>query len=47
MRRSVGTLAKSLGVLFVLGWVGIPFFSLVSVSLTPEGAPAIGLGLTA
>lgn len=47
MRRSVGTLAKSLGVLFVLGWVGIPFFSLVSVSLTPEGAPAIGLGLPA
>lgn len=30
--------------MFVLGWVGIPLFSLVSVSLAPEGTAAIGLG---
>jgi multiple sugar transport system permease protein len=42
---SVGTLAKGLGILFVLLWVGIPFYSLVAVSLLPEGAPALGLEL--
>ncbi len=40
-----GTLAKGLGIVFVLLWVGIPFFTLVSVSLTPEGAAAVVLGL--
>jgi len=43
--RSIGFLVKGAGVLFVLAWVGIPLFSLVSVSLTPEGSPAIGLEL--
>jgi ABC-type glycerol-3-phosphate transport system permease component len=42
-RTSVGSLAKLLGIAFVLLWVGIPFFSLVSVSLAPEGAPAAAL----
>lgn len=44
-RPSIGGLAKALGIVFVLLWVGIPFFSLVSVSLAPEGAAAVALGL--
>jgi multiple sugar transport system permease protein len=45
MSRSGGSLAKGLGILFVLLWVGIPFFCLVSVSLAPEGSAAVGLGV--
>ena len=42
-RARAGSVAKALGILFVLLWVGIPLFSLVSVSLAPEGAPAAPL----
>jgi ABC-type glycerol-3-phosphate transport system permease component len=42
-RASLGGIAKSLGIVFVLLWIGIPLFSLVSVSLTSEGAPAAAL----
>lgn len=45
VRRKAGLIIKALGVLFVLAWVGIPMFSLVAVSLTPEGGRAIGLEL--
>ena len=45
VRRNGAPLGKALGVLFVLGWVGVPLFCLVAISLTPEGAPAVALGL--
>jgi multiple sugar transport system permease protein len=39
------SIAKIVGVLLVLAWVGIPIYSMMVVSLTPQGAAASGLSL--
>ena len=45
MKRHGASLVGAFGLLFVAGWIGIPFYSLGILSLAPKDAPAVGLGL--